>query len=517
MMKAALRISLFIALATTVAHAQGQPVRGGSLIVRLNSDIRSLEPGINRDAQTDTVAHQIFEGLVAFRADLTIGPALADSWTISEDGKTYTFKLRSGVMFHNGAPLTSAEVKWSWDRQFSQNGWLCRRLFDDNQGLKVESLEAPAPDTLVYKLARPNALFLKQLANIQCGVLVSHPQSAEAEGKWNPIGTGPLKLKEWKRGETITLERFANYSPSKAEASGYAGARIMNFDQVVFRVVPDASAAEAALQTGAVDILPDIDGDRIDELKKRNIAIVTKPGLGFASILIQTRDPLLSNPKIRLAIAHAIDREQIAEVRSSGLTRANPSGVSDSSSYFDESFRAWPAYDPKKAQALAREAGYAGQTIKIQTNKRYTGMYDNSVLVQAMLTQAGFKVELEVLDWATQLDNYLKGNFQLQSFGYSARFDPAQMYAAFIADKGKNPAAQWEDPQAINTLADSGSTLDEAKRKEDFRKLHAMMREQIPIIGLYYDPVIEAVHPRVKNYASWAPGKTITWGVWKER
>ncbi|WP_342358474.1 ABC transporter substrate-binding protein [Terrarubrum flagellatum] len=516
MMKSLLRAALFTTLAASFAHAQ-EPVRGGSLIVRLNSDIRSLEPGINRDAQTDTVAHQIFEGLVAFQADLTVGPALAESWTISEDGKTYTFKLRSGVTFHNGAPLTSAEVKWSWDRQFTQAAWTCKRLFDDNQGLKVEALETPAPDTVVYKLARPNALFLKQLANIQCGILVSHPRSVEAEGKWNPIGTGPLKLKEWKRGEAITLERFANYSASKAPPSGYAGARIMNFDQVVFRVVPDASAAEAALQTGAVDILPDIESDRVEELKKRKVAISTKPGLGFAAILIQTKDPLLSNQKLRLALAHAIDREQIAEVRSSGLTKANPSGVSDSSSYYDESFMAWPDYDPKKAQALAKEAGYAGQTLKIQTNKRYTSMYDNAVLTQAMLTQAGFKVELEVLDWATQLDNYLKGNFQLQSFGYSARFDPTQMYAALIAEKDKNPWAQWDDPQAITILADSGTVLDDARRKEDFRKLHAMMREQIPIVGLYYDPVIEAAHPRVKNYASWAPGKTITWGAWKEK
>jgi peptide/nickel transport system substrate-binding protein len=117
-------------MAAGSAWAQEQPVRGGTLVVRLNSDIRSLEPGINRDGQTDTVVHQIFEGLVAYRSDLSVGPALADSWTVSDDGKVYTFNLRPGVHFHNGAPLTSADVKWSWDRQFANPGWLCRRSFD---------------------------------------------------------------------------------------------------------------------------------------------------------------------------------------------------------------------------------------------------------------------------------------------------------------------------------------------------------------------------------------------------
>ena len=211
------------------------------------------------------------------------------------------------------------------------------------------------------------------------------------------------------------------------------------------------------------------------------------------------------------------DRAELAEVGTAGLSQANSSGVSESSSFYDDSFAAWPAYDPKQAQALAREVGYAGQTIKIQTNKRFTKMYENSVLIQAMLVQAGFKAELEVLDWATQLDRYLKGNFQLQSFGFSARFDPSQMYASWIADKAANAWAQWDDPDAIKILANSTSSENTSDRKAAFKKLHALAQEQVPIIGLYYDPVIEGTNPSVKNYKIWAANKTITWGVWKHR
>jgi peptide/nickel transport system substrate-binding protein len=133
-----------------------------------------------------------------------------------------------------------------------------------------------------------------------------------------------------------------------------------------------------------------------------------------------------------------------------------------------------------------------------------------------MLAAAGFNVELEVLDWATQLDNYLNGKFQLQAFGYSARLDPGLNYAAFIADKAKNGWAQWEDPKAIELLAASGQTADESRRKEIFRQLHAMMAEQIPIVPLYFDVTVEAAHPRVKGYKSWPANKPLSWGVWKE-
>ena len=511
------RLIMAAAAAALLAAPAAAQRSGGTLTIALNSDIRSVEPGINRDANTDTLIQILFEGLVAHRADLSVGPALADSWSVSEDGKTYTFKLRDGVKFHNGAPLTAKEVKWSWERQFGLTGWNCRRSFDGASGLKVTGVEAPDAGTVVFKLEAPSAIFLKQIANVQCHVLVAHPDSVDGEGKWKtPIGSGPYKLKEWKRGEHVALERFADYKPSSQSGDGYAGARIAYANDVLFRVIPDASAAEAALLTGAVDVLPNLDTERLEDLKKRGVVIQTAPGLSWGAVLIQTRDPLLSNVKLRRAIAHAIDLGQIADARTAGLAKANPSAVSDSSSYFDPRFRAWPAFDPKKTAGLLKEAGYAGQPIKIQTNKRYTGMYERSVIIQAMLTSAGIKAELEVLDWATQLDNYLKGNFQMQSFGYSARLDPGLMYAAITADKEKSKWAQWEDPKAIELVAESAKASDDAKRKEIFLQLHSLMAEQVPIIGVYYDPAVDAVRPNLRGYKTWAADRPIPWGAWKE-
>src|SRR3546814_11350916 len=126
-------------------------------------------------------------------------------------------------------------------------------------------------------------------------------------------------------------------------------------------IIPDGNAAEAALETGAVDIIPDIESERIEPLKAKGMVIGAADGLPWSPILIQTRDPLLSNVKLRRALAHAIDGNQIAEAETNGLSKGNPSAVSRSSAYFDEPFLDWPASPPAKAAARANEPGTPGQ------------------------------------------------------------------------------------------------------------------------------------------------------------
>ncbi|WP_026873807.1 ABC transporter substrate-binding protein [Inquilinus limosus] len=509
-------LALALVLAAGAA-AQDAPRDGGTITVALTADIRSTDPGINRDGNTDTVMQHVVESLVGYREDLTVGPALAESWTVTDGGRTYDFKIRQGALFHNGKPVTSAEVKWSWDRRWATESWTCRPLFDGSGGLKVEAVETPDPQTIRFRLAAPNALFLAQLANFQCfasGTI--SPDSLNPDGSWNaPIGTGPYKLASWKRGEAVVLQRFADYKPLSEPGSGYAGARIAHADTIRFQIVPDPSTAEAALATGQVDLLPSLAPAKIDQVKANGGTVETAQGLGWSVILVQTTDPLLSDPRVRRAIAHAIDLKQIAEARTYGLTEANPSAVARSSSFFDDGFLDWPAYDPAKAQSLLQEAGYKGQPITIQANKRYDGMYDNAVLVQAMLAAAGIDARLEVLDWATQLDNYIAGKFQLQSFAFSARLDPSLLYGILIGRKSENPAEQWDDPKAAELLARSVETEDAAARKDALKQLHALAAEQVPIIGLYYDPAVDAVGPKLKGYRPWAADKPRLWGAWK--
>jgi peptide/nickel transport system substrate-binding protein len=504
-------------LAGVLALAAGGAL-AAPLTIRMNADIRGTD-GINRDANTDTVLHHIFETLVAFRDDLSIGPLLAESWAVSDDGRTYRFTLRDGATFHNGDPVTSGDVKWNWDRRMkADSGWFCIPFFDGAQGLKVEAVETPDPRTVVFRINEPNALFLLQLANIQCNGWIASPKNAGADGTWNgeiAIGSGPFRLAAWEKGQSVRLARYEGYRALSEPMSGYAGDRTPKVDEVSFMIVPDSATAETALEAGQIDILPGIAPDRIEEFRGKGLTVLSTPGLSFTPLLLQTGDPLLSDVRMRRAIAHAIDFAQIADVRSAGQSSFNPSAVANASAYFDDAFLAWPGYDAARARALAAEAGYAGQTIRLQTNTRYQGMYENAVLAQAMMSAAGFSVELEVMDWATQLDNYLAGKFQVQSFGYSARLDPAQMYGVLIGDKSKTPTRQWQNDAAYALYLQSTRETDFARRQALFKEIHAMMAEDVPILGIYYEPVVDAVRPGVAGYAVWPADKTRAWGVTK--
>ncbi|UYV37402.1 ABC transporter substrate-binding protein [Rhodobacteraceae bacterium D3-12] len=489
-----------------------------TLTVRMNADIRALD-GFNRDGNSDTVTHHIFETLVAFTSDLGIGPALAKDWTISEDGTVYTFNIRDGATFHDGSAVTSQDVLWNWSwRTDPANDWVCASEFDGSKGLKVLSVKAPDDATVVFTLDAPNALFLMQLANIQCNAWIASPKNVDQDGKWiagSAIGSGSFKLENWQKGQYIQLAANPDYKPSGAPLSGLSGDRTAGVDSLKFQVIPDTAAAEAALYAGEIDILPGFEASRIEQAEKRGIKVASTPGLSWTPVLIQSRDPLMSNITFRRALAHAIDWDQIVEVRTNGMASHNSSAVAEASIFFDKDFLEWPEYDLTKAAALLQEAGYKGEAVKIQTNTRYQGMYDNAVLLQAMLMAAGINAELETLDWAAQLDNYLAGSFQIQSFGYSARLDPSQMYGRLIGDKDKSPSRQWESEEALKLYVQSTQTADVEERRAIFKKLHKLMVQDLPIFGLFYEPVIDALGPKVENYTVWAADKTLLFGVSK--
>ena len=196
----------------------GRPVlaQDGVLRVRLNADIRSTDPGVNRDGNTDMVMVHLVEGLVAYREDTSIGPMLAEKIDVSSDGTSYTFTLREGVRFHNGELLTSSDVKTSWDRYLKkETNWRCLTEFDGRGIAKITGIEIPDAKTVVFKLEKPAALFLASMARTDCGQSgIWHKASLNVDGSWNePIGTGPYTLAEWRKGQFVELKRFGGYSP----------------------------------------------------------------------------------------------------------------------------------------------------------------------------------------------------------------------------------------------------------------------------------------------------------------
>jgi peptide/nickel transport system substrate-binding protein len=202
-------------------------------------------------------------------------------------------------------------------------------------------------------------------------------------------------------------------------------------------------------------------------------------------------------------MALSIDMPALVKALTNGRTVYNPSLVPIASRYYSDAHKAGYTKNLDEAKKLLAASGYKGETLKLQTNKRYDEMYKVAVATQSMLSKAGIKTELEVLEWATQLSNFREGKFQLMSFGYSARIDPAILYADVSGDKAKAPMAQWTNPQVEKALDSIGGVTDVAKRKAVFEQLHRQMIEDVPFLMMYNMPGLVVVSKNIAGFKSW--------------
>ncbi|MES3000815.1 MAG: ABC transporter substrate-binding protein [Pseudomonadota bacterium] len=509
-----MRSNLLMLLLAACGLAQAQTAQ---IVVAQPADVRSTNPGVNRDNTTDGVLLNMVEGLVGYHQNGTVGPLLAQSVTTSKDGLTYTFKLRPNVKFHNGETLTSADVLWSWKRYMDpKTEWRCLGDFDGRAGVKVVSATAPDAMTFVMQLDKPSAVFLDNLARTDCGMTaIISRKSVKDDGSWDkPIATGPFKFDEWKRGEYLTMSAFKDYaSPPGAKVDGYLGNKKPLVEQVKFLVVPDMSTSKAGLQSGAIDA-GQITSSDVHELKAdKNLSVMGVIDSGKNTLLMQTNDPVLKDERIRQAIALSLDMKQIVEASSEGLGHVNNSAVPDNSAFYSATQKKGYRYDPAKAKQLLKAAGYQGQPIVILANKRaHVPSFSVAVLSQAMMQAVGINAKIEVLEWATQLDRYNSGNYQMSSFSYSSRLDPALSYEQFSGPKAKQPRKVWDDPYAQKLIDQSFLETDPKKRQFLFDQLHTTMLEKTPLIVLYNITDSWAVRKRISGFSVWE-GKPLLWNT----
>jgi peptide/nickel transport system substrate-binding protein len=508
--------AIVVAAVLATAPATAQP-SVDTLRVRLNADIRSSDPGINRDGNTDAVILHVVEGLVAFRDDMSVGPLLAESIDVAPDGLSYAFRLRDGVRFHNGAPLTSGDVAFAWKRYLDPaTQWRCLPEFDGRGVAKVTAIETPDPRMVVFRLERPAALFLTAMARVDCGSAgIWHRDSLHADGKWKePVGTGPFRLGEWRRGQFIELLRNDSYMARAEPRSGHTGDKAPRVGKLRFVVVPDASAAKAALLAGNLDVVTDVAANDAKELAARgDVKVESVSTMDLQAILFQTNDKLLGDVRVRRALALALDVPEIVATVSEGRSRANRSPIPPPSSYHGPAHAPVPPADLDRARRLLAEAGYRGEPIRLATTQRYPALFDIAVMAQAMAQRAGIRVELDVVDWAALLDRYTKGDYQAMVFSYSARLDPSLSFDMFTGPKATEPRKAWDNPEVQVLLRESFATVDRARRQAIYDDLLRRLLDEVPIIALYSSVDTSAVRRNVVGYAGWALGQPRLWGV----
>lgn len=495
------------------------PAGAATLRAYLDADIRSTDPGVNRDGNTDGVVLHMVEGLIGYDAKGLVKPLLAESVAVSPDGLTYTFKLRPGVKFHNGETLSAEDVVWSFNRYLApKTGWRCLTDFNGEIGLKIESVTAVDPLTVAIRINEPSSLFLANIARSDCGMTaITHRASLKPDGSWDkPIGTGPFKLAEWRQREFVSMTRFDQYANLGGAPDGYVGSKRPLVDEVRFLVISDPATAKAAFARGDIDIMTKLSYSEANELKANpNVAISVQPGLSSTTFILQTRDKLLSNVKLRQAIAAAINQEELVGSVTYDLTTPNNSVVPVTSPFHGAVQKKGYQHDPARVKKLLQEAGYKGESLKIITNKRNQANFDTAIVLQSMLQSAGIKAEVEVLEWGVQTDRWQSGNYQIMAFSYSSRMDPALNYEAIVGPKDSQPRKVWEDKAAIDALAEVTNETRAAERQKLFDQLHTAMIEQVPLIPLFSTITAGANRKSVKGFSSNVFSAPLLWEVEK--
>lgn len=515
------RICALFLIVSSVSAAQATHARQ-VVRVAMSSDIASTEFATKNDDNTTMVLHHVMESLIAYRDDMTLAPNLAAGWTVSDDGKTYRFTIREGVTFHNGQPLTAQIVKWNFDRFMdpARNwGTNCRSQIDGGfeeyiRPSYIVSVAVPDARTVEVRLQSPSGMFLHHLASNHCIYGIVHPDSVAVDGSWvKPVGTGPYRFAEWRKGDAVVLDRYKGYVANRGDASGLAGSRKALADRLEFRVVTDAARAARMLKAGELDLVPDVkETNRALYGGASNVRLAPQETAEALMLAIQTRDPVMRDPRIRLAVAQAMDREAIVKAVLGSEGRANPSMIARSLPQHSAVHADAMPHDPARARALLAEAGYKDQRIDIlASGDVYPVNLAVAKMLQSEMAAAGFNVAVKEVPWQTQYETYGSHNYQITPIIFSARTDPALMYSAIIGQKGDHAWYLWEDQEADMLTNMAAVESDPATRQQLLDRLHHKAIAWNPAIMIGNYVRVDAVGPALARYRGWAMGIPRIW------
>ncbi len=467
--------------ASEPANTASNPKYGGTAVVATTVDHGDLQPLISTDDFMYAIAVNIFNKLVRFAPDWSIAPDLAETWEISDDGLTYTFHLRQNVKFHDGTPCTSEDVKFSMD-YFTTKGAMASSFSS------VKSIEAPDANTVVVTLSEASAPFLYNLAWGASMILPKHLYDGEdlTTNPYNkkPVGTGPFKFVEYVPNDHVTLEANLDYFDGRPY-----------LDKLIFKFIPQPETAKAAYDAGEVDALgygaaPGFADVGLYKDRQDSRVIINKLPAVWR-VAMNLNDPILSNVKVRQAIAYAIDNKKIVDTAFGGvpvvLENANPVPPSLAWAY-NPDVAAYP-YNPEEAGKLLDEAGYPLKDgVRFKTTAKYAtwipGVDEWWQLVKEMLAAVGIQMDLVVIDTPTWMDAVItKEDFAFTLEG-GVIIDPDILRTFYATDGGENPMS-YSNPEVDKFLAEGSKVADPAKRAEAYFQAEKLIANDVPSIPIF--------------------------------
>ena len=493
---------VIVALLTGVAGWAQEPAprSGGELVVAIAADPPGWDPSASTSQEIARVVyHNVFEGLVRFDEAGEIVPALAESWRWSDDRLALTFRLREDVRFHDGSPLTLADVVAKFERaRDPDSGHTNSAYYQVIDAIRSD----PDANEVTFELSRPSRSFLYDLARPDS---IVYPAGSADRQRRAPIGTGPFRFASYREGSEVRLERFeAYYLPG-----------VPYLDAVTFRILGDPNTRFAALLAGDVDLIgTSLTPEQYLQLRDRPGFVATE-GTATTEITLgmnHERAPF-DDVRVRRAVQHAIDKRAIVDGAMFGLGTVIGTHMSPSESYYLDLTELYP-HDPDRARALLREAGYGerGPRVLFELPAPYAIERRAGQVVAQQLEAVGFEVELQVVEWATWLRRIFRdGDYQLTIIGHSEPRD--------IAIYGESDYYFGYDEPAVRALlADAEAAPDADAERDAYQRVARRIAEDAVAAWLFSPPYLVAARDDVHGFWTDQPTPAIdVTGVYLER
>jgi peptide/nickel transport system substrate-binding protein len=472
----------------------------GYLVAGIESNPLQLDPRYSTDANSVRIGNLIYNSLLRYDERSQLQAELADNWRMLDD-LTYLFDLRRNVTFHNGRPLTAADVKYTYE------SILDSKSLSPKRGLlrPLESIEQTGSHQLRFRLRAPHAPFIEQFT---MGIV---PAGAGSAHHRPPPGTGPFRLETLESGEKVTLSAYSSYWQGRPQLDG-----------IVFKIVPDALVRVLEFKQGAIDFMQnDLEPDLLPWLKKNTDADVEMHlGTTFQYIGMNLTHPILRHQKVRQALACAIDRDSIIRHLLKDTVSEAGGMLSPLNWAYDGSARHW-RYDPELAKQLLDEAGYPdpdgdGHRPRFRLSFKTTNIDLRRRIAEALkeqLLRVGIELELRSYEWGTFFGDIKNGNFHLYSLAWVGIEDPDIYYQVFhsssVPPNGDN-RGRYSNPDVDRLLERGRATLDRRERRLIYRDVQRLLAEDLPYVPLWWWKNVIVKKSTLRGFVPYPDGELIS-------
>lgn len=480
------------------AGQAGQPAGKGPQILLIANDQEpvGLDPAKNPAASSLRIMEKLYNGLTRLNENMEVVPDLAEKWEVP-DPTTYVFTLRQGVKFHNGRELTSADVKYTFERILDpQTASIAKSYFE-----QVASIETPDPRTVRFKLKEPFAPFLTNTASTWASIVPR--ETVEKNGDLNKVadGTGPFKLAEWLPDNHVKLVRNPDYFV-KGEPK---------VDGITFLTMKDEAARLAAIRTGKVH-LTTVSADSARLLAgEPDVRVIDYQSLQYSYLGMNAARKPFDDPRVRKAISLAVNRQEIIDTVWKGkavLTGPTPPALKDWAIPVD----GLPGYKPDVAAArkLLADAGLAqGFKTTLKTASTYPDMVETAQVVQAQLKAIGVQAEIVQLEWGQYVDAWKKKDMDLMVGRNTAGTDPDRSLAFFFHSKGSANVWNFADAEFDKLVEDGRRAKGQNERKQLYSQAQARLIELAPNLFLASPRNFVALRKNVEGFVPMPNGQEL--------